>query len=76
MENPNEEQCPYTFSDAPQYTRMQKAQAADKRASELESKEETRGFMKSIEDLCKRQKWDEALSCYSHAIEESSASGR
>jgi len=59
--DPNEEVCPYTFSDAADYTRQKKAEEAAKRAAELEGKDETRGFLRSVEELGKKQKWEEAF---------------
>jgi len=61
MQDPNEEKCPYSFQDSPAYTRQKKAEEQAKRAVELESKEETRGFLKSVEEYGKKQKWEEAF---------------
>lgn len=61
MQDPNEEKCPYTFKDSPAYVRQKKAEEQAKRAVELESKEETRGFLKSVEEYGKKQKWEEAF---------------
>lgn len=61
LSNPKEEECPYTFSDSPAYIRQKKAEEAAKRAVELESQDETRGFLRSVEELAKKQKWDEAF---------------
>eukprot|EP00930_Biecheleria_cincta_P001599 TRINITY_DN102733_c0_g1_i1.p1 TRINITY_DN102733_c0_g1~~TRINITY_DN102733_c0_g1_i1.p1 ORF type:complete len:911 (+),score=187.64 TRINITY_DN102733_c0_g1_i1:89-2821(+) len=58
--NAVEEECPYTFSDSPAYVRAKKEEEQAKRAAELESKEETRGFLRSVEDLAIKQKWEEA----------------
>jgi len=60
-ENPNEIKNPYTFSDSPAYTAQKKAEESAKRAAELEGKDETRGFLKSVEDLGKKHKWEEAF---------------
>mgnify|MGYP002803378763 CR=1 FL=1 len=60
-ENPLEEDCPYTFSDSPAYLRQKKAEDEAKRAVELEGKEETRGFLRSVEELAHKQRWDEAF---------------
>ncbi|CAE7561265.1 abhd13 [Symbiodinium natans] len=60
-ENPMEEECPYTFSDSPAFLRQKKAEEDAKRAAELEGKEETRGFLRSVEELARKQKWDEAF---------------
>ncbi|CAE7742712.1 abhd13 [Symbiodinium sp. CCMP2592] len=60
-ENPNEEECPYTFSDSAAFLRQKKAEEDAKRAAELEGKEETRGFLRSVEELARKQKWDEAF---------------
>lgn len=56
-----EEECPYTFSDSSTYLNAKKQEDQAKRAAELESKEETRGFLRSVEDLAIKQKWEEAL---------------
>mmetsp|Transcript_46179 Transcript_46179/g.108126 ORF Transcript_46179/g.108126 Transcript_46179/m.108126 type:complete len:885 (+) Transcript_46179:35-2689(+) len=60
-ENPVEEECPYTFSDSPAFLRQKKAEEDAKRAAELEGKEETRGFLRNVEELARKQKWDEAF---------------
>ncbi|CAK9074060.1 unnamed protein product [Durusdinium trenchii] len=60
-ENPLEEECPYTFSDSPAYLRQKKEEEEVKRAAELEGKEETRGFLRSVEELAHKQRWDEAF---------------
>lgn len=60
-DNPLEEDCPYTFSDSPAYLRQKKAEDEAKRAVELEGKEETRGFLRSVEELAHKQRWDEAF---------------
>ncbi|CAE8621717.1 unnamed protein product, partial [Polarella glacialis] len=59
--NPVEEESPYTFSDSPAYTRDKKASDQAKRAAELEGKDETRGFLRSVEELASKQKWEEAF---------------
>lgn len=61
LADPKEEASPYSFSDSPAYVRNKKAEDAAKRAAELEGKDETRGFLQSVEELAKKQKWDEAL---------------
>lgn len=58
--NQVEEECPYTFSDSAAYLRNKKHEEQAKRAAELENKEETRGFLRSVEDLALKQKWEEA----------------
>ncbi|OLP86867.1 Zinc finger MYND domain-containing protein 10 [Symbiodinium microadriaticum] len=40
---------------------MAEAEEDAKRAAELEGKEETRGFLRSVEELARKQKWDEAF---------------
>lgn len=60
-QNPNEEVNPYSFSDSPAYTRQKEAEQRAKRAAELEQKDETRGFLKDVEELAKKQKWAEAF---------------
>ncbi|CAE8621683.1 unnamed protein product, partial [Polarella glacialis] len=54
-------ESPYTFSDSPAYTRDKKASDQAKRAAELEGKDETRGFLRSVEELASKQKWEEAF---------------
>mmetsp|Transcript_8040 Transcript_8040/g.16951 ORF Transcript_8040/g.16951 Transcript_8040/m.16951 type:complete len:944 (+) Transcript_8040:99-2930(+) len=61
-ENPNEEVCPYTFSDSPAYLRKKKEEEDAKRFQELEAKDETRGFLQSVEELGKKHKWEEAFN--------------
>ncbi|CAK0826413.1 unnamed protein product, partial [Prorocentrum cordatum] len=56
-----QEECPFTFSDSPAYLRRQKELEDSKRAALLESKDETRGFMRSVEELGRKQQWDQAL---------------
>ncbi|CAJ1392662.1 unnamed protein product [Effrenium voratum] len=68
-DNPLEEECAYSFSDSPAYLRQKKAEDDAKRAAELEGKEETRGFLKSVEDLAHKQKWEEAF----HVLEKRTA---
>lgn len=58
--NPQEEEYPYTFSDSLEYTRVKKAEQDAKRAAELESRDETRGFLISIEEHARCQKWQQA----------------
>jgi len=61
LKDPNEAPAPYTFSDSPAYLRQKKNEEAWKRAAELEGKDETRGFLRTVEELGKKQKWDEAF---------------
>lgn len=60
LKDPKEEQCPYTFKDSPAYVAKKKYEESMTRAVELESKDETRGFLRSVEELGKKHKWDEA----------------
>lgn len=60
LKDPNEKECPYTFSDSPAYTQARKAEKEAKRSAELEGRDETRGFLRTIEELGRRQKWDDA----------------
>jgi len=59
LKDPNEAPCPYTFTDSPAYLRAKEAEERAKRANELEGREETRGFLRSVEELGKKQKWEE-----------------
>eukprot|EP00927_Polykrikos_kofoidii_P043664 TRINITY_DN37734_c0_g1_i1.p1 TRINITY_DN37734_c0_g1~~TRINITY_DN37734_c0_g1_i1.p1 ORF type:complete len:929 (-),score=105.89 TRINITY_DN37734_c0_g1_i1:396-3182(-) len=61
MKDPNDSGCPYSFSDSPEYTRMLALEKDARRGAELEGRDETRGFFKSVEELGKTQKWDEAF---------------
>eukprot|EP00421_Protoceratium_reticulatum_P013745 CAMPEP_0168392976 /NCGR_PEP_ID=MMETSP0228-20121227/18777_1 /TAXON_ID=133427 /ORGANISM="Protoceratium reticulatum, Strain CCCM 535 (=CCMP 1889)" /LENGTH=898 /DNA_ID=CAMNT_0008406337 /DNA_START=72 /DNA_END=2771 /DNA_ORIENTATION=- len=61
LTNPNEEENPYSFSDSPAYLAKKKFEEQSKRAAELESKDETRGFLRSVEELGKKHKWEEAF---------------
>eukprot|EP00913_Durusdinium_trenchii_P024116 g22649.t1 len=45
----------------PAYLRQKKEEEEVKRAAELEGKEETRGFLRSVEELAHKQRWDEAF---------------
>eukprot|EP00929_Paragymnodinium_shiwhaense_P087706 TRINITY_DN47843_c0_g1_i1.p1 TRINITY_DN47843_c0_g1~~TRINITY_DN47843_c0_g1_i1.p1 ORF type:complete len:958 (-),score=139.93 TRINITY_DN47843_c0_g1_i1:585-3395(-) len=60
LSDPQEAPCPYTFSDSPAYVRARKAEKDAQRSAELEGQEETKGFLRSIEELARRQKWEEA----------------
>jgi len=62
LANPKEEESPYTFSDSPAYLAKKKFEEDAKRAAELEGKDETRGFLRSVEELGKKQKWEEAFN--------------
>lgn len=61
LKDPNEVANPYTFKDSPAYVRQKTYEEQAKRAVELESKDETRGFLRSVEELGKKHKWDEAF---------------
>eukprot|EP00928_Gymnodinium_smaydae_P061977 TRINITY_DN45927_c0_g1_i1.p1 TRINITY_DN45927_c0_g1~~TRINITY_DN45927_c0_g1_i1.p1 ORF type:complete len:925 (-),score=205.33 TRINITY_DN45927_c0_g1_i1:11-2785(-) len=61
LRDPNEQECPYTFSDSPAYVLQKKLEKESFRTASLEGSRETRGFLRSIEDLGAKQQWEEAL---------------